>query len=36
MDSPGGAGLTFAVQPDEAAAAARAAEKQVRGVRVCA
>jgi len=29
VDAPGGAGLTFTVQPDEAAAAARAAEKQV-------
>ncbi|PRW56139.1 chaperone 1 [Chlorella sorokiniana] len=28
VDSPGRAGLTFSVQPDEAAAAARAAEKQ--------
>ncbi|KAI7843936.1 hypothetical protein COHA_002475 [Chlorella ohadii] len=28
VDAPGGAGLTFTVQPDEAAAAARAAEKQ--------
>lgn len=31
VDSPGGAGLTFEVQPDEAAAAARAAENEVRG-----